>query len=101
MLETTEMLRAILVDLFPDATEEGLERATRLLLRWGAEGVGERLTPEHAVALTFELRDITGSDLDVDRVVLPEISRTAPDTFWRAGSVADREKRLESKSTEG
>src|SRR4051812_49120149 len=95
VLQTTEMLRTALLRLFPDGTDDGLDRAAKLLLRWGAEGVGRRLTMAHAVALMYDLKAVTGSNRDLDDVLLPDLpkGRDLPESFWRVGRDQDRAAR--------
>lgn len=56
-----ENARASLVLAFPSATEEGLDRAAQMMVRWAAEGIGATLDPRLSALLYEELWSITGS----------------------------------------
>ncbi len=90
--DAREIMRLFLAHAFPDASEEGLENASRLMVRWGAEGVGSRMSPLLTVRLMLDLANITGTeiDLDIDRELLAAASDMQPaDIPWRRMRDAD------------
>lgn len=56
-----ENARASLVLAFPHATEDGLDRAAQLVVRWAAEGIGATLDPSRSALLYEELWSVTES----------------------------------------
>ncbi len=55
-----------LAHAFPDATDESLERVSSLMVRWGAAGVGYRMSPELTVRLVQDLAGETETRIALD-----------------------------------
>ncbi|MEU4213120.1 hypothetical protein AB0F13_24545 [Streptomyces sp. NPDC026206] len=56
-----ELVRFMLKDCFPDATEQGLDDAARYLVRWGSDGVGDHLGPESTWMMIADLESVLGA----------------------------------------
>ncbi|MGC0339964.1 hypothetical protein [Streptomyces sp. SLBN-8D4] len=76
-----ELARASLVLAFPDASDEQLTRAAELVVRWGSEGVGERLDPAHAERLLMDLITVFGEVPVGRRAYSPRVN-ASPTRFW-------------------
>ncbi|MFJ5828182.1 hypothetical protein [Streptomyces sp. NPDC093089] len=80
-----EIARASLAPAYPQATEDGLDRAAQLMVRWSSEGVGERLDGELTELLFRDLQTVTESPSPVARVVDEWRQEPAPAArrLWR------------------
>ncbi|MEX0169158.1 hypothetical protein [Streptomyces sp. LMG1-1-1.1] len=83
-----EIARASLALAYPQATEDGLDRAAQLMVRWSSEGVGERLDGELTELLLRDLQTITESPTPVERVADEWRQEAAPPArrVWRRTS---------------
>lgn len=79
-----EIARASLALAFPQATEEGLDRAAQLVVRWGSEGVGEKLDESLTELLIQDLQAITQSPEPIRRVDEGRARPASPELrVWR------------------
>ncbi|UWE08593.1 hypothetical protein [Actinacidiphila bryophytorum] len=86
-----EIARASLALAFPTATEEGLDRAAQLVVRWGSQGVGERLTAQLRELMLEDLEIITQSAQPLARVEEPRARRADPqERVWRTTEATRR-----------
>lgn len=86
-----EIARASLALAFPTATEEGLDRAAQLVVRWGSQGVGDQLTGPLRELLLEDLEIITQSTQPLARVEEPRTRRAAPhERVWRTTEATRR-----------
>ncbi|WSQ09913.1 hypothetical protein OG604_20285 [Streptomyces sp. NBC_01231] len=85
-----ELARASLALAFPQASDEELTRAAELVVRWGSEGVGQRLDPSHAERMHLDLMAALGENPDeVERRYYSE-ARPARTRFWTRPDRAPR-----------
>jgi hypothetical protein len=57
-----ELARGVLAEIFPDATEEGLDRGAEVLCRWSGEGIGDLLTESNYVLFIEDMAAVVGAD---------------------------------------
>ncbi|MFE0651641.1 hypothetical protein ACFVZH_23935 [Streptomyces sp. NPDC059534] len=82
-----EIARASLALAYPQATEDGLDRAAQLIVRWSSEGVGERLDSELTELLLQDLQTITESPVGIRAVDERRSPAAAPERrVWRRAS---------------
>lgn len=78
-----EMARTMLGDVFVRADDQGLDEAARYLVRWGSEGVGDRLDEQSTLMLLFDLMGVVRDEPD-GVVVLQPRGEPDPETrTWR------------------
>ncbi|MFK4104705.1 hypothetical protein ACI2L1_32455 [Streptomyces sp. NPDC019531] len=58
--DAIEIVRTSLALAFPGASADGLTRAAEHVVRWGAEGAAEELTPELSQRMLEDLMQLSG-----------------------------------------
>ncbi|CAO5244206.1 conserved hypothetical protein [Frankia sp. AgKG'84/4] len=64
--DAREIMQFFLGNAFPGATDESLEHVSSLMVRWGAAGVGYRMSPELTVRLVQDLARDTRTRVALD-----------------------------------
>ncbi|MEU6528503.1 hypothetical protein ABZ869_04830 [Streptomyces sp. NPDC046928] len=80
-----EIARAALSEIFPNATEDGLDAGARHLARWGVEGHGTELGSSAAALMYLDLARASGEQQVPDDVLAAAEVRGTTRT-WRAPS---------------
>ncbi|MFC9154636.1 hypothetical protein ACFTT0_06570 [Streptomyces bauhiniae] len=89
---TVEIARAALREIFPTASEDGLDEAARHLTRWGVEGHGNLLGGAAAALMYLDLVQAAQENGEY----VPQEVRAAADgaeRTWREPSGPDRRPR--------
>ncbi|MGW5332786.1 hypothetical protein [Streptomyces bauhiniae] len=89
---TVEIARAALREIFPAASEDGLDEAARHLTRWGVEGHGNLLGGAEAALMYLDLARAAQENAEF----VPPGVRAAADgaeRTWRAPRGPDRRPR--------
>ncbi|MFE3038024.1 hypothetical protein ACFXKY_40985 [Streptomyces canus] len=92
--DAIEIVRTSLSLAFPGASAEGLARAAEHVVRWGAEGAAEELTPELAQRMLADLMLLSGfnyADFEAADLRRMEMVRPADYRTWsRPDQAEDR-----------
>ncbi|MFD4694576.1 hypothetical protein [Streptomyces sp. NPDC058463] len=81
-----EIARAALRDIFPTASEDGLDEGARHLTRWGIEGHGTALGSAEAALMYMDLVHASQESYDVPDDVAAAAETRGTSRTWRAPS---------------